>query len=98
MATLSFQGQGFLKISSSAETVSALAAGAEETLDITDSDAAVGDLVLVNPSNAGAESSLGIVAAWVSAAGTIKVRITNVHAADALTGGSRTFYYAILRA
>ena len=96
MPKLSFAGQGVLKVNSAAATVSALAAAAEEDLTISDSDATLGDIVLVSPSAAGAETGFAICAAWVSVAGTIKVRISNV-SGSTLTGGSRTFSYALLR-
>lgn len=97
MANISFQGQGALKISSAAATVSALTDAAEENLSISDSDAAVGDIVLASLDDAGMETGLAVIGAWVSAAGTIKVRISNVKG-SALTGGSRTVRYALLRA
>lgn len=82
---------------SASVTVSALAAAAEEDLTISDSDAAVGDVVVVSFDEAGMETGLCVCGAWVSAAGSIKIRISNVNAAAALAGGSRTVRYAITR-
>jgi hypothetical protein len=98
MASLSFQGQGSCKVTSASVTVTALAAAAEEEYSITDADAAVGDIVLASFDNAGMETGMNISGAWVSAAGTVKVRVSNVNAVAALSGGSRTVRYALLRA
>lgn len=81
---------------SASVTVSALAAGAEEDLTITDADAAVGDVIAVSFDDAGMETGMSIAGAWVSAAGSIKVRISNLHTSG-LTGGSRTIRYVIQR-
>lgn len=78
-------------------TQSALAAGAEEDLSGTVANAAVGDMVIVTPRDATAETGLAVVAAWVSAAGTIKVRTSNLNAVTALTSGAKTWDYMLIR-
>lgn len=100
MATsqLSLQGQGKIFVGSASVTVSALAAAAEEDLAITEANALVGDVVMISFDNAGMETGLAVCGAWVSANGTIKVRISNTNAAAALTGGSRTVRFTVLRA
>jgi hypothetical protein len=76
-------------------TVTALAANAAEVYTISDSQAEVGDVVLVSP-NTAPEAGWGLEAAWVSAAGTISVRARN-HSASALTGGALVLNYALTR-
>lgn len=100
MATkqLSLQGQGKIFVGSASVTISALAAAAEEDLSITESNATVGDVVMVTLPNAAVETGVGVVAAWVSTGGTIKIRVTNLNAAAALTGGAATVAFALLRA
>lgn len=78
---------------SASVTVTALAAGSEETYVITDSDARVGDVIVVSPRSA--EAGWGVIRAWVSAAGQISVAASNF-GAGALTGGSLTVDYRIL--
>lgn len=95
---LSLQGQGVILVNSASVTVSALAAAAEEDYTITEAAAAVGDVVMASWDNAGAETGASIVAAWVSQAGQIKVRNSNLNAAAALTGGTRTIRYCLIRA
>ena len=94
---INFQGAGKLYMGSGSITVSALAAGAEEDLTISDSNAVVG-MVVSNPTllNAAMESNLAITGAWVSAAGVISIRIRNTHASNSLTGGATTAYYSLL--
>lgn len=85
---------------SSAVTVTALAAVTSDVVDmethtITDADALVGDVILVSP-NVAPEAGWAILAAWVDAAGSIKVKTANLGDA-ALTGGSLTLNYTIIR-
>lgn len=94
---LSLQGQGSIIVGSAVLTVGTDAAAAETDYSITDANAAVGDIVLCSFDNAGMETGMSIAGAWVSAAGTIKVRTSNLNAAAALVGGSRTIRYALLR-
>lgn len=100
MATtqLSLQGQGKIFVGSASVTVTALAAAAEEDYSITEANATVGDIVVASWDDAGAETGASIQAAWVSAAGTIKVRNSNLNASAGLTGGTRTIRYALIRA
>lgn len=97
MSILRLAGQGLIKVTSASVTVSALAAGAEEELTISDSDAEVGDVVAVSPSEALDEAGLSVSSARVSAAGTIKVRISN-QSGGSLTGSTEDLYYSILSA
>jgi hypothetical protein len=97
MSTLcSFQGQGELYVGSGTVTISALAAAAEEDLTITDSNIATTDVVIGSFANADMETGVGVLGVWCSAAGTIKLRITNA-SGSGLTGGSATFYYCIIK-
>lgn len=90
-------------------TVTALAAAAEETYTITESNvgspkakarpsigAQIGDVVVVNPDPTGVEAGWGIIKAWVDSLGVIKFTASNF-GAGALTGGSLTVTYAVLR-
>lgn len=95
MAILKLQGQGAIITKTAAVTVSALAAAAEEELTISDSDAEVGDVIVCSPSEAMDEAGLSISSARVSAAGTIKVRISN-QSGSGLTGGENNLDYAII--
>lgn len=78
-------------------TVAALAAGAEADVTVTVSGAAAGDIALVTPTNAAAETGLAIIACWVSAADTTKIRMSNVNAAAALVGSTEAWAYCIIR-
>lgn len=95
MAKLKFAGQGVIYTKQAAVTVSTLAAGAEEELSISDSDAEVGDVIVASPSEAMDEAGLSISSVRVSAAGTIKVRISN-QSGSALAGGANNLDYAII--
>ncbi|NIO44970.1 MAG: hypothetical protein GTN36_05465 [Candidatus Aenigmarchaeota archaeon] len=88
------QGEGSRFYGSASVTVSALAAAAEEDLSITDTNAEVDHVVSVSFANAAMETGLSVSAAWVSAAGTIKVRISN-QSGSGLTGGANTIYYTL---
>lgn len=89
-------------------TVAALDAAAEETYTITEamSDGTkvmpesttrpCADVIVINPP-AAAEASWIITKAWVHAEGVIKFSASNVHASDALTGGSLTVNYCVIR-
>ena len=76
-------------------TVSALAAAAEEDIDVTISGAAVGDVVWVNPTEAAAETGLSISAAWVSAADTVSIRVSN-QSGVGLTGSTENWNYVLI--
>lgn len=92
---LSLQGQGSVYVGSATVTVSALTHGASEDYSITDAAATVGSVISATPSNAMAEAHFGIVAAWVSANGTIKVRGANLDDTATLNGGANLIYYSI---
>lgn len=62
---------------------------------VTITGAATGDIVIMNPPST-LESSLSFTGAYVSAADTVKVRITN-HSAGTVDGASGTWTYCILR-
>lgn len=76
------------------DPASALTLTSQE-VTVTITGAATGDLVIMNPPSA-LESSLTYGGAYVSAADTVKVRITN-HSAGTVDGASSTWTYAILR-
>ena len=97
---LSLAGQGTIYVGSGSITVAALAAAAEADYTISDDNAVAGDVVLASPANAMAEQGFSLVAAWVSASGTVKVRVSNLGGAGAqgaLVGGANTLYYALIR-
>lgn len=64
-------------------------------MSVTITGAATGDVVIMNPP-ATLEATLSFAGAYVSAANTVKVRITN-HSAGTVDGASLTWTYAILR-
>lgn len=78
-------------------TLAATAAAAEEDVSLTITGAAAGDIVIMTPLDAAMETGVAIVAAWVSAANTVKVRISNVNAAAALTGSTANWSYCIIQ-
>lgn len=77
-------------------TLAATAAGAEEDVSLTIASATVGDMVLVTPLDASMETGVAIVGAWVSANGTVKVRISNLHTST-LTGSTANWQYCLIR-
>lgn len=76
--------------------VSALAAGAEEDISVTVTGAQVGDSIMFNPTIAAAETGLGIMACWVSAADTVILRVSNFHT-NALAGSTANWPYLLVR-
>jgi len=76
-------------------TVAALTTNTAETYTVSDADAEVGDIVIASP-NVAPEAGWGIEAAWVDAAGSIKIRARN-HSGSSLTGGALVLNYAITR-
>lgn len=76
--------------------VSALAAAAEEDIDVTISGAAAGDIVLACPTEAAAETGLAILGAWVSAADTVTIRIGNT-SGSGLTGSTANWSYLLIK-
>lgn len=79
-----------------AVTLAATAAAGEEDVSLTIAAATVGDMVIVTPLNASMETGVAIVAAWVSANGTVKVRISNLHTSS-LTGSTANWQYCLIR-
>lgn len=77
-------------------TIAAITTGASADYTIADVDAQIGDVISVSLANADMEASLGVIGAWVSAEGTISVRILN-SGAGTLTGGAAVVYYTITR-
>lgn len=77
-------------------TISALAAGAEEELTIAVTGAAVGDHVIVTPNAAAPEAGVSFGLTWVSAADTVKIRVSNL-SAGALTGGNLSVAVLVIR-
>lgn len=94
---LSLQGQGALFVGSGAITIAAVADEATADYSISDANAEVGDVVSASLANADMEAGLELVGAWVSAAGTIKVRVAN-DSGGALVGGAATVYYSLASA
>lgn len=89
-------------------TASALAAGAEETYTITETrnggaqvatETRKSDAIVVNPTAAtmATNPGLSVGAAWVSAPGVIKVKVTNDGASVAFTAGAMTLDIAVVR-
>lgn len=69
------------------------AAAAETDISLTITGVRAGDLVLLAPINAAVETGVGICAVWVSANDTVKVRLTNLNAAAALSGSTANWNY-----
>lgn len=74
-------------------TIAALTTLAAATYTIADSDAMVGDVIVVSP-NVALEAGADIAAAWVSAEGTISIKIRNGSSVT-LTGGAVAINYYI---
>lgn len=79
-----------------AVTISALAAAAEEDLDVTVTGAAAGDIVVVTPLEATMEAGVGILGSWVASADTVTIRVTNA-SGSSLTGSTTNFSYLIIK-
>jgi hypothetical protein len=75
-------------------TVAALTAASEADVDVTVTGAQVGDLVQIAPRDAAAETGL-MTCAWVSAANTVTVRMTNA-SGSTLTGSTSNWDYILL--
>lgn len=78
-------------------TLAATAAAAEEDVTLTITGAAAGDIVILTPLNAAMETGVAVIGAWVSAADTVKVRISNVNAAASLVGSTALWSYLIIK-
>jgi hypothetical protein len=81
-----------IKTGTLAVTVTALADGAEEEYDLTVTGAAAGDIIIVHPTDAAAETGLAIIGAWVAGANTVTVRVSNVKGSG-LTGSTASWPY-----
>jgi hypothetical protein len=79
-----------------AVTLAATLAAAEEDVSLTIAGATAGDIVIMTPLDAAMETGVAIVGAWVSAANTVKVRITNVNGST-LTGSTANWQYCLIR-
>jgi hypothetical protein len=77
-------------------TLAATAAAGEEDVSLTITGAAAGDIVIMTPLDAAMETGVALVAAWVSAADTVKIRISNVHGSS-LTGSTANWSYCIIK-
>lgn len=95
MARLKLQGQGIIITADVEVTTSALAAGAEEELDIAIADAEVGDVLIVNPSVDLIEAGLSISYAYIDAAGSGKVGISN-QSGSGLTGATADLHCVVI--
>ena len=93
----SLQGKGKIFKGSGTITVAAITPEASADYDITDANAAVGDVVSVSLLEADMEAQLMVVGAWIAADGTISVRIANQAASGGsnLTGGAATVHYTL---
>ena len=79
-----------------AVTVAADLAAAEEDISVTIAGAAAGDTVIMTPLDAAMETGVGVLAAWVSAANTVKIRVTNA-SGSTLTGSTANWQYCIIK-
>ena len=78
-------------------TVAALAAAAEADVDVTVTGATpLTDMVSVSPPEAAMEAGLSISAAWVSAADTVTIRMSN-QSGSGLTGSTEDWQYILTR-
>ncbi len=77
-------------------TVAALTAGAEADVSVTIAGAAAGDIVLMTPLDASMETGVSVGAIWVSAANTVKIRMSNLHSST-LTGSTALWSYCIIQ-
>lgn len=70
---------------------SSIAAGAEDTATFTIPGVAFGDMVMVSPGVSLTATGEADFSAWVSAANTVTIRITNLHASSAVDLASSTW-------
>jgi hypothetical protein len=77
-------------------TVAAGLAAAEEDISVTIAGLGVTDVIVLTPLNAGMETGVAIVGAWCSVAGTMKIRISNVHTST-LTGSTSLWNYCVIQ-
>lgn len=95
----SYKGHGEMFYGSGDITIAAIVPEASADYTISDANAVIGQVVNVSIENAGMEASLVVMAAWVSAAGTISIRIGNHNASGGanLTGSTSTVYYTLTK-
>jgi hypothetical protein len=82
------------KKSSVSVTVAAITAGAEADVDVTITGASLGDAIVIAPRDAAAETGL-MWNAWVSAANTVTIRMTNA-SGSTLTGSTSNWDYLLI--
>lgn len=97
MAKLSLQGQGAIVTGSASINPGSISAATVSEVSISDSNAALGDVVCWSAPAAGLTANLAAGGAYVSAAGTIKLRIANP-TAGAIVQGSIVVNYCLIRA
>lgn len=77
-------------------TVAALAAGAEADVSVTITGASAGDIILMTPLDASMETGVSVGAVWVSAADTVKIRMSNLYGST-LTGSTAAWSYCLIK-
>jgi hypothetical protein len=70
---------------------SSIAAAAEDTATFTIPGVALGDMVMVSPGVSLTATGEVSIDAWVSAANTVTIRLTNLHASSAADLGTSTW-------
>jgi hypothetical protein len=78
-------------------TLAATAADAEETVQVTITGAGTTDALRITPLDAAMETGVAVVAAWVSAADTVKIRVSNRNAVSALNGSTANWNYCLIQ-
>lgn len=74
-------------------TIATTAAAAEADITLTIAGVSLGDSVVLTPPDASAEVGLSIALVWVSAANTVKLRVSNLNAAAAFAGSTSNWSY-----
>lgn len=74
--------------------IPALLTATQTDVTITVTGTMAGDVIVVTPLNAAMEVGVAIVAAWVSATNSVKIRIANL-SAGTLTGSTTNFSYMV---
>lgn len=77
--------------------VPAVSASSLADVDVTITGAAVGDVVIVNPTDTAMETDLGIVGAWVATADTVTIRLYNNDSGAAATGSTQNWKYLLIQ-
>jgi hypothetical protein len=97
MAQLSFQGQGKVFTGSVSLNLPSIAVGAVGEGSVAIADAAVGDIVLLCGPTAGLTAGMALCGAYVSEAGTVKVRAVN-GSGGTVDEAAATVFYILIRA